>query len=258
MLEVCLLGTSGMMPLPGRFLASCLTRYNGFGLLIDCGEGTQVALRKRGFSCHDIDMILITHTHGDHVSGLPGMLLTMGNGGRCEPVTITGPKGVENPNDYEAMSEIMWCGSVSHVGLTGVGAKGDTPREGDWSCHQLGMAISALYDSTHGATLTAVWAAWSRYVLDTNPARFARFARKVYGITEVDDRKAAEEGILRTNAFFRSLGMPLSLTELLGHTPDDAEIEKIAIECTYDRTRKIGSFMVLDYDDIIAIYQNCR
>jgi ribonuclease Z len=95
MLEVCLLGTSGMMPLPGRFLTSCLTRYNGFGLLIDCGEGTQVALRKRGLSCHDIDMILITHTHGDHVSGLPGLLLSMGNADRTEPVTIVGPKGTE-------------------------------------------------------------------------------------------------------------------------------------------------------------------
>lgn len=95
MLEVCLLGTSGMMPLPGRFLTSCLTRYNGFGLLIDCGEGTQVALRKRGFSCHDIDMILITHAHGDHVSGLPGLLLSMGNADRTEPVTLIGPKGIE-------------------------------------------------------------------------------------------------------------------------------------------------------------------
>ena len=169
-----------------------------------------------------------------------------------------GPKGVEDPQDYEAMSEIMWCGSVSHVGLTGIGAQGDTPREGDWSCHQLGMAISALYDSTHGATLTAVWAAWCRYVRDVNIGRFAQFARKVYGITEADDLKASEEGIEKTNAFFKSLGMPLSLTELLGHTPDDDEIEKIAVECTYDRTRKIGSFKTLDYDDIVAIYKACR
>lgn len=93
MFEICLLGTSGMMPLPGRFLTSCMTRYNGAGLLIDCGEGTQVALRKRGFSCHDIDTILITHTHGDHVSGIPGLLLSMGNAERTEPVTIIGPKG---------------------------------------------------------------------------------------------------------------------------------------------------------------------
>ena len=169
-----------------------------------------------------------------------------------------GPRGVADPKDYEAMSEIMWCGSVSHVGLTGIGAQGDTPREGDWSCHQLGMAISALYDSTHGATLTAVWAAWSRYVKETNVARFAQFARKVYGVTEADDEKAAEEGILRTNAFFRSLGMPLSLTELLGHEPTDEEIEKIAWECTFGRKRTIGAFKVLGYDDIVAIYKACR
>jgi len=93
MLEICLLGTSGMMPLPGRFLTSAMTRYNGSGLLIDCGEGTQVALRKRGYSCHDIDTILITHVHGDHVSGLPGLLLSMGNAERKEPVTMIGPKG---------------------------------------------------------------------------------------------------------------------------------------------------------------------
>ena len=95
MFEICLLGTSGMMPLPGRFLTSALTRYNGSGLLIDCGEGTQVALRRRGYSCHDIDTILVTHVHGDHVSGLPGLLLSMGNAERTEPVTIIGPKGTE-------------------------------------------------------------------------------------------------------------------------------------------------------------------
>ena len=178
--------------------------------------------------------------------------------GLFRDIILYGPKGVENPQDYEAMSEIMWCGSVSHVNLTGLGCKGDTPREGDWACHQLGMALSALYDSTHGATLTAVWAAWSRYVMGENIARFAQFARKVYGITETDDTKAAEEGIERTNAFFKSLGMPLTLTELLGRTLTDEEIEAVATECTYDRTRKIGSFKVLDFDDIVAIYKACR
>ena len=169
-----------------------------------------------------------------------------------------GPKGVQDPQDYEAMSEIMWCGSVSHVGLTGLGVKGEKPREGDWACHQLGMAISALYDSTHGATLTAVWAAWCRYVMGKDIARFAQFARKVYGVSEADDAKAAEEGILRTNAFFRSLGMPLSLTELLGHEPSDEELEAITTECTFDRTRTIGAFRTLGYDDILAIYKACR
>ena len=95
MLDLCLLGTGGMMPLPGRWLTALMTRYNGKGLLIDCGEGTQIALKESGWSCHDIDIICFTHYHGDHISGLPGMLLTMGNADRTEPLTIIGPKGLE-------------------------------------------------------------------------------------------------------------------------------------------------------------------
>ena len=178
--------------------------------------------------------------------------------GLFRDIILYGPKGVQDPTDYEAMSEIMWCGSVSHVGLTGIGSKGDTARDGDWACHQLGMAISALYDSTHGATLTAVWGAWSRYVMDANVSRFAQFARKVYGVAEADDRKAAEEGIRKNEAWFRSLGMPLSLTELFGRTPDDEEIERIAAECSRHHSRTIGSFKTLDHDDIVAIYKACR
>lgn len=96
MLDVCLLGTSGMMPLPKRWLTSCYTRFNGSALLIDCGEGTQIAMREAGISCHDIDVIAFTHYHGDHISGLPGMLLSMGNGDRTEPVTLIGPKGLRS------------------------------------------------------------------------------------------------------------------------------------------------------------------
>ncbi|MBR5177203.1 MAG: ribonuclease Z [Lachnospiraceae bacterium] len=95
MLDICLLGTGGMMPLPYRRLTSLMTRFNGSSLLIDCGEGTQVAIRERGWSFHDIDVVCITHFHGDHISGLPGLLLSMGNADRSEPVTIVGPKGLE-------------------------------------------------------------------------------------------------------------------------------------------------------------------
>ncbi len=165
-----------------------------------------------------------------------------------------GPVGVQDPSDYEAMSEIMWCGSVSHVGLTGLGAKGDTARDGDWACHQLGMALSAIYDATHGATLTAVWGTWARYVMDENPSRFARFARKVYGITEEDDKKAAVLGIEKTEAFFKSLGMPLNLTELLGHEPSEDEIRAVTKECSYGHTRTIGTFKILTDQDIEKIY----
>lgn len=95
MLDVCLLGSGGMMPLPYRWLTSLMTRYNGSNLLIDCGEGTQIAIKEKGWSFKPIDTICFTHYHGDHISGLPGLLLTMGNAERTEPLTMIGPKGLE-------------------------------------------------------------------------------------------------------------------------------------------------------------------
>ena len=95
MLDVCLLGTGGMMPLPYRRLTSLMTRYNGSNLLIDCGEGTQVAIKEKGWSFKPIDVVCFTHYHADHISGLPGLLLTMGNAERTEPLTMIGPKGLE-------------------------------------------------------------------------------------------------------------------------------------------------------------------
>lgn len=95
MLDVCLLGTGGMMPLPKRWLTSLMCRYNGTNILIDCGEGTQVAIKEKGWTFKPIDVICITHYHADHISGLPGLLLTMGNAERTEPLTMIGPKGLE-------------------------------------------------------------------------------------------------------------------------------------------------------------------
>jgi ribonuclease Z len=94
MIDVCLLGCGGMMPLPYRHLTSLMVRLNGSSLLIDCGEGTQIALKKKGWSFKPIDVICFTHFHGDHIGGLPGLLLTMGNAERTEPLTLIGPKGL--------------------------------------------------------------------------------------------------------------------------------------------------------------------
>ena len=176
--------------------------------------------------------------------------------GLMRDVIVYGPKAVADKKDYEAMSELMWAGSVSHIGLTGLGAKGDTPRDGDWGCHQLGMAISALYDSTHGATLTAIFASWARYVMHENIARFAQYGKKVFGISAGSDEEIAVKAIDMTNDFFASLGMPIDMTALLGHKPTDEELVAITDECTYGKSRKIGSFRVLDYDDILQIYKN--
>lgn len=95
MLDICLLGTGGMLPLPYRALTSLMVRYKGSNILIDCGEGTQNQIRLQGWSFKPIDVICITHFHADHISGLPGLLLTMGNAERTEPLTMIGPKGLE-------------------------------------------------------------------------------------------------------------------------------------------------------------------
>lgn len=95
MLDICLLGTGGMMPLPRRYLTSLMARYNGMNILIDCGEGTQMALRAKGWSPNPIGIMCFTHYHADHISGLPGMLLNMGNAERTQPLTMIGPKGLE-------------------------------------------------------------------------------------------------------------------------------------------------------------------
>lgn len=95
MLDICLLGCGGMLPLPERFLTSLLVRHQGSNILIDCGEGTQVALYMSPFSLKNIDYILITHFHGDHVAGLPGLLMTIGNNMRTEPLHIYGGVGLK-------------------------------------------------------------------------------------------------------------------------------------------------------------------
>jgi len=95
MLDVCLLGTGGMMPLPHRWLTSLLIRYHGRMILIDCGEGTQIPLKVAGWGFKTIDAILFTHYHADHIAGLPGLLLTIGNSGREEPLTLMGPPGLK-------------------------------------------------------------------------------------------------------------------------------------------------------------------
>ena len=103
MIDVCLLGSGGMMPLPYRWLTSLMVRYNGSSLLIDCGEGTQIAIKEKGWSFKPIDVICFTHYHGDHISGLPGLLLTMGNADR------TGASDTDRTERTGACGQCLAC-----------------------------------------------------------------------------------------------------------------------------------------------------
>ena len=94
MIDLTLLGCGGNVPMPNRFLSSLFINYKGRKMLIDCGEGTQVAMKKYNCGFKAIDLILITHLHGDHIIGLIGLLQTMGNSGKTDDLTIVGPVGI--------------------------------------------------------------------------------------------------------------------------------------------------------------------
>ena len=163
-----------------------------------------------------------------------------------------GPAAVRDAHDETAMSEIMWAGSLSHNGLTGLGGRKD------FATHQLGHALSEKFDVYHGDSLTAVWSSWARSVMDADPARFARFARNVWHVEEADDTAAALAGIAKQEAFFRSIGMPVRLGELSCGRQDEAGLADLASRCSYGKTRTIGTFRVLDYESILAIYRRAN
>jgi ribonuclease Z len=93
MIAAVLLGTGGMLPLPGRWLSSLLVRVNGELTLFDCGEGTQVAWRESGWGFRRLGAICVSHTHADHVAGLPGLMHAVAHAGRTEPISLFGPAG---------------------------------------------------------------------------------------------------------------------------------------------------------------------
>jgi len=164
-------------------------------------------------------------------------------------VIKNGPQVLENPASYQAQSELMWAGSLSHNGICGLG------RTMDFSVHQLGHELGGRFDVAHGASLTTMWGSWARYCLDINPARFARYARKVWGVTQECDKAAAAEGICKTEEYFKIIGMPTCFTELgIGTQPDDV-LDALAFSCVHFGKRLVGSFRALGKEDVYAIYR---
>ena len=159
---------------------------------------------------------------------------------------------LENPENYQAQSEIMWAGSLSHNGISGLG------RTLDFSVHQLGHELGGRFNVAHGASLTTMWGSWAKYCLEVNPSRFAQYARKVWGVAHEDDMAAAKEGISKTEAYFKSIGMPTNFTELgIGIQTEDV-LNQLAHSCVHFGKRLVGSFKPLNKDDILAIYQSAN
>lgn len=162
-----------------------------------------------------------------------------------------GRRALEQPGDLHAMGELMWAGSLSHNGLTGLGGVKD------FAPHQLGHELSAMFDAAHGATLSAVWGSWARFCADTDPARFVRFGERVWGLCGAGESPAQGAGraIGATEAFFRSLNMPTCLSELGCGVLGEETLRELAHRCTFYGARTIGTFRVLGEEDILAIYR---
>lgn len=155
------------------------------------------------------------------------------------------PIVMQNPTDYAARAEIMWAGTVAHNDLLGKG------KVEDWGSHMIEHEISGIYDVAHGAGLAVVFPAWMKYVYKEDVNLFARFAVRVWGV-EMDfdyPERTALAGIERLEAFFRSLGLPVTLEELQVGTD---RLEEMAAKCT--ERGPVGNFVKLDKEDVLAIY----
>ena len=157
---------------------------------------------------------------------------------------------MKEPENYEARAAVMWAGSLAHNGLLSCGVKED------WASHQLEHELSGLFDVAHGAGLSAVWGTQARYVLDSKPERFAQFAVNVMGIpADYSNPKAtALAGIEALERFFTELEMPISIRQL-GVEPTEEQIQEMALKCSRNNSRTVGTIRPLDREDMAAIYR---
>lgn len=172
--------------------------------------------------------------------------------GLLRTVIDAGRAAMRDSHDYETMSEIMWAGSLSHNNLTGLGGVKD------FSVHQFGHELSGMFDVAHGASLSVMWPQWARYVVDTDPARFAHYGEAVWGLSRADgesERELALRAIAATEDFFRSIDMPTTFTELGIGALSEEQLQTLAERCTFFHTRTVGKFCPLDYDGILAVYR---
>jgi len=161
---------------------------------------------------------------------------------------------MENPSDYQARSEVLWAGSISHNDMTGLG------RVGCFATHRLEHELSAKYDVTHGAGLAAIWGSWARYAYKADVMRFARYGVQVFDLPMnfTNPEYTALEAIRRTEEYFVSIGMPINMTDLVGKKISDEDIDEMSDKCSRGETITIGTFMKLDRPKMLEIYKAAR
>lgn len=169
--------------------------------------------------------------------------------GILKTIVEIGPRVLSNPADYAGRSELMWIATIAQNNTVGVG------REQDWATHELGNELSALYDTPHGATISIIMGAWMRYVYKKSPARFCRYAKEIFGVDAGayrTDEEVSYEGIKRTEAFFRQLGMPVSFRDF--HIPTDGLEDMLDRIAFRGEDSCIGGIVRLNRADCKAIY----
>lgn len=205
-------------------------------------------LPDRQVACGIVDIMM--HTLDRYFTHSKGNELTDEFAEALLKVVIkNGMIAMKDHHNYEAMSELMWCGSVSHNGLTGLGA------EKDFGPHKLGHEISGKFDAAHGESLSAIWGAWALYVYKEGPERFARYADKVWGIQRATIEESALSGIAATVEYFKSLDMPTCFTELGIGVQADAVLQELADRCTDGGRCTVATFKKLAKEDAYRIYK---
>ncbi|WP_428897653.1 hypothetical protein Dip518_001444 [Parelusimicrobium proximum] len=166
--------------------------------------------------------------------------------GTLKAIINNAPKVLKNMRDYDAWAEIMWAGNLAHNGLLGMG------REEDWASHGIEHAVSAVHDIAHGAGLAIIFPAWMKYVYKHNKPLFAQFAVNVWGVSDSmrDEDSVARKGIEAMENFFKSLGLPVRLSEV---GVGEADFSVMAKKAT--AFGPLGSFVKLSYEDVLEIYK---
>lgn len=225
----------------------CSTEYNRCKFAI-CNPELTYSVSKYQTACGIVD--IMAHTMERYFTLFPDTPLTDRiSESILKSVIEAGKIAIENPNDYDSRATLMWASSLSHNGLTGCG------RENFLAVHQLEHAVSGEYDNVaHGAGLAVLFPAWAKYVYKYNIARFAMFARNVWGVNLDDDIKAAEQGIEEMAKFFKSIGMPTRLSEF---GIEQGKEERLADLCTNNKTRTIKNYIPLGFKEVKEIFESC-